>query len=171
MRILIATTLLVALSSAAVLMTPPASMEKAFLNDPYIKYARTFTTYLKFYEESNGTLTPYKGGLQGVEYVDERRNFERLDLTTFDALLGRVDVQQFINLTSGILSQATPKFNHCERFDLGFTVNLTDIYNAQADPTSGLFTYLGDMPLPWNRTISENAFLIRQPFPELYRDN
>ena len=76
-------------------------------------------------------------------------------------VLGMSDVINYLDYTTGILTQHIPKLNFCKQMDLGQKVIIKDEISKIRDPSSGVTTYLGLEDLPWTNGYKLHHFTIR----------
>ena len=67
--------------------------------------------------------------MTGVEYLDEARNFERLDLWMNIPNVGYDLLQEYIDLTNQVLTLYIPKINYCAKYEIPFKLNLKEYFD------------------------------------------
>ncbi len=72
------------------------------------------------------------------------------------------DVINYLNFTTGILTQKIPKMNYCKQMDMGQKVNIKEEISKIRDPSSGVTKYLGLESLPWTNDFKLHHFTIEQ---------
>jgi hypothetical protein len=105
--------------------------------------------------------------MTAVEYVDQERNFERLDVTMDIPNVGYGLIQEYIDLNNQVLTVYIPAKEICEKYALPYTFNFKDLFDEIEDPTKGFITYLGLQTLEWDSTTKDHAFLMTSPEPDL----
>lgn len=108
--------------------------------------------------------------MTGQEYVDEGRNFERLDLYLNIPNVGYGLLQEFIDLTNQVITIYIPSVNYCQKYEIPFKLNIKEYFDRieSLDPLA--VQYLGIRALEWNNTKSDIAFLILSPDPSIKED-
>ena len=67
--------------------------------------------------------------MTGVEYVDESRNFERLDLWLNITNVGYGLMQEYIDLTNQFFTIYIPSINYCEKYAIPFKLNMKEYFD------------------------------------------
>jgi hypothetical protein len=109
--------------------------------------------------------------MTAVEYVDQERNIERLDITMVIPNVGYGLIQEFIDLDNQVLTVYIPSIDTCEKYALTYTFKFKDLFDEIEDPTKGFITYLGLQTLEWDSTTKDHAFLMSSPEPTLQYTN
>ena len=63
--------------------------------------------------------------------------------------IGQIEVINYINFTSGLLTQKIAAFKQCKQIETGLSYNIKDQISQIRDPNSGVSEYLGLDSLPW----------------------
>ena len=131
---------------------------------PPVQYPYNFQlkgAYYTFNEETK-QLVPYEN-LTVDQSVDSDKNRQKaISNVNLGPYFGQGDVINYLNFTTGILTQNIPKLSYCKQVDLGQKVNITDMIEKIRDPSSGLSKYLGLEALPWTGGFKLHHFTIQQ---------
>ena len=104
--------------------------------------------YFTFNEETQ-KLEPYYD-VKVAQYIDSDGNREKIVINQNIQGIGYTNITNFIDCTTGVITQHIPIIAYCKSVPMGQIYNITDLFNKIRDPSSGVSTYEGLATLPWS---------------------
>jgi hypothetical protein len=109
--------------------------------------------------------------MSAVEFIDQDRNFERLDIQMDIPNLGYGLIQEYIDLNNQLLTTYIPSIDLCQKYTFPYKFNLKEVFDEFENPTKGFVTYLGVQTLAWDSSVSKHVYLMESPVEDLKATN